>query len=141
VFFKWSEKLLTGIADIDDQHKELFLQINRLLQECDHSGDRNVIGKYLGFLREYVAIHFSAEEREMNAHHYPGRAEHMAEHEQFKQRINHLLDSYSLQGANMQVVVMTIRASGDWLVSHINKTDKALAAFLKEQTKIRSITG
>jgi hemerythrin len=132
MFFEWNEELITGITDIDSQHKELFAQINRLLQECNHAGDRNAIGKYLGFLREYVAIHFSAEEREMNSQHYPGRAEHMAEHELFKQKLNHLCDSYSAQGANIQVVVMTIRASGDWLVSHINKTDKALAAFLKK---------
>jgi|SRR5208337_2143034 len=131
--FEWNDDLITGIADIDSQHKELFARLNRLLQECRSFSDKNAIGAYLGFLREYVVFHFAAEEREMTTHHYPGLAAHEAEHELFRQKVSHLADNFATHGADIQVFVMTIRSSGEWLVNHISETDKALAAFLKKQ--------
>jgi len=131
--FDWSDELITGIADIDSQHRELFARLNALLQESKSFNDRNAIGTYLEFLREYVVFHFAAEEREMAAHKYPRLAQHKAEHELFRSKINHLADSFATHGADMQVFVMTIRSSGEWLVNHISETDKSLAAFLKKQ--------
>ena len=131
--YVWNDDLITGIADIDSQHKELFARLNTLLQECNNFHDKNAIGTYLNFLREYVVYHFAAEEREMAKYTYAGLPEHEAEHEVFRQKINFLAENFMRHGADMQVFVMTIRSSSEWLVNHISKVDKALAAFLKRQ--------
>jgi len=131
--FEWDEDLSTGIADIDSQHRELITRLNLLLETSKIQKDQDTVGKYLDFLSEYVDLHFATEEREMTNCNYPGYAEHVAEHRLFKTQVGKLYESYAKHGANIQVFVMTIRASGDWLVNHIHKTDKIMAAFLKKQ--------
>ena len=131
--FQWTEDLSTGVKDIDAQHKELILHVNTLLDACNHQKGRDDIGKFLGYLSEYVAFHFAAEEREMTSHHYPGLAAHEQEHEDFKKRIAELKRSFLEQGASTSVVLMTVRSAGEWLVSHIMKADTAMAAFLKQK--------
>jgi len=132
---EWNDSLNTGIEDIDSQHKELIARLNQLLVSCiDIRNNETVVG-YLTFLREYVAYHFAAEERDMTAYAYPGLAAHEAEHEQFKKRVNQLYESVTAHGPTSQIVVSAIRSSGDWLVNHILKTDMAMAAFLKQQKK------
>jgi len=131
--FAWTEDLSTGVADIDSQHKELISRVNALIAACNEDKDRDEIGRYLGFLHEYIAFHFAAEEREMAGRGYPGLAAHEAQHEHFKKQVNDLYQQFTAHGASIQVVLMTIHASGTWLVNHIDRTDKELAAFLKKQ--------
>lgn len=129
----WTEDLSTGVAEIDEQHKDLFRQLNDLLQACSQKKGKEEIGKFVGFLSDYVILHFATEEREMLTHNYPAMADHKAEHEQFKIKIAGLKADYLEHGANIDVVLMAIRMSHDWLREHIRKTDKALGAFLKAQ--------
>jgi hemerythrin len=131
--FAWNDDLRTGIRDIDDQHKELISRINGLLDACSQSTDRVEIGRYLTFLREYVAFHFAAEEREMTGHRYPGLPAHEAEHEHFKKEVNKLHQQFFEHGWSIQVLLTTIRSSGEWLLNHIQKTDREMAAFLKRR--------
>ena len=131
--YEWNDDLRTGVADVDSQHKELIRRLNSLLESCIAQKDENAIGTYLDFLREYVAFHFAAEEREMVGHQYPGLAEHVAEHESFKKRVNQLYRSHVERGESIQILVATVRSSGEWLINHIHKTDKAMAADLVKQ--------
>ena len=113
---------------------ELILHINTLLDACNHQKGRDDIGKFLGYLGEYVAFHFAAEEREMTCYAYPGLAAHEQEHENFKKAVGNLKRGFAEHGAGINVVLMTIRSSCDWLVNHIKKTDMAMAAYLKGRT-------
>ncbi|HUI45914.1 MAG TPA: hemerythrin family protein [Nitrospirota bacterium] len=131
--FKWNDELNTGISNIDIQHKQLFTRFNALLQACNTAQEKDAVGNYLNFLHEYIIFHFEAEEREMINHKYPRCDEHKAEHETFKKQINQLYEGYTTHGVNMQVFVMTIRTSGEWLVNHILKTDKVMAEYLRNE--------
>ena len=131
--FQWTEDLGTGVEDIDAQHQELILHVNALLDACSHERGRDDIGKFLGYLSEYVAFHFAAEEREMTCYHYPGLAAHEQEHERFKKVVGDLKREFDEQGASISVVLMTMRSSCGWLVDHIKKTDLAMAKFLKQK--------
>jgi len=130
----WTEDLSTGVAEIDEQHKDLFRQLNDLLQACSQKKGKEEIGRFVGFLSDYVILHFATEEREMIAHNYPGMAEHKNEHEQFKLKIDGLKMDFFEHGASIDVVLMAARMSYDWLQQHIKRTDKALGAFLKVNT-------
>lgn len=131
--FQWTEDLSTGIDDIDIQHKELISQVNTLLAACNDRKGKEEIGKFLAYLGEYVAFHFAAEEREMTGSRYPGLAQHEQEHEAFKKRIAELNRSFLEQGANIPVVLMTVRSAGEWLVGHIMKADMEMAGFLRSR--------
>jgi hemerythrin len=139
--FEWTESLSTGVKDIDDQHRELLARLTKVLELCSSSNSAGEVGSYLAYLREYIAFHFAAEEREMTTYKYPGLAAHEAEHEQFKQRINYLYRSYTEHGASTAVVVTTIRTSTEWLIQHIYRADKTMAAFLKEQKRDQTLPG
>jgi len=132
--FQWTEDLSTGVDDIDAQHRELILHVNTLLDACGHQKGRDDIGRFLDYLSEYVAFHFAAEERDMTYYHYPGLAAHEQEHEHFKKVVGGLKREFAEHGAGISVVLMTMRASCDWLVNHIKKTDRSMAAYLKDRT-------
>jgi len=129
--FAWNNDLATGIADIDDQHKELFSRINNLLQACALHKDRVQIDGVLIYLRDYVAFHFAAEERDMTGYGYPEMPVHLDEHKEFQQTIQHLLEQFREQGATLDVVEKTVWSAGEWFLKHIYKSDMKLAAFLK----------
>jgi len=129
--FEWTDDLLTGVDDIDAQHKEIFLRINALLDALARQAGKKEVGAFLDFLEEYVAYHFAAEEREMTGHRYPGLAGHEKEHEVFKKQISALKRDFKESGASTQVVLMTVRSACEWLIGHIKKTDMAMIAFLK----------
>ena len=133
--FSWREELGTGVKDIDDQHRELIARINNLLDACSRPTESREVGSYLRFLQEYVAFHFAAEERDMTGCAYPGLAAHEQEHEQFKRRVNDLCRQHAQQGVSISVVLKTISSSGEWLVEHIMKTDRQMAAFLVQAKK------
>lgn len=133
--FSWNNDLITGIEDVDTQHKELFARINALLTSCDKASGRDEVRGYIEYLREYIAYHFAAEEREMTTYKYPGLAAHEAEHEHFKKQVNQLYREYTEQGTSEQILRTTVWSSGEWFVNHILKTDKAMAAFLIRQAK------
>jgi hemerythrin len=132
--FQWTEDLSTGVEDIDAQHRELIRHLNTLIDACSTQNGRDDIGRFLGYLGEYVAFHFAAEEREMTCYHYADLTAHEQEHEHFKKVVADLKRDFAEHGAGVNVVVMTIHSSCDWLVNHIKKTDKAMAAYLKDRT-------
>jgi hemerythrin len=137
--FTWTRELSTGIADIDTQHQELLSRLNNLIGGIRRrKKDREAVRGYIEYLREYIAFHFAAEEREMTMHRYPGLAEHEAEHEQFKKQVNQLYHDYLSEGTSEKVFEETVWASGVWFVDHIHKTDKKMAAFLIQLTKAGS---
>lgn len=131
--FQWTEDLRTGVDDIDAQHMELILHVNTLIDACNSQKGRDDIGRFLGYLSEYVAFHFAAEEREMTCYHYPGLAAHEQEHEHFKKVVGNLKGEFTEHGAGINVVLMTVRSACDWLVNHIKKVDMEMAKFLKQQ--------
>lgn len=129
--FTWTPDISTGVEEIDSQHKELFKRINALLDACAQQKGKEEIGTYLAFLEDYVIQHFSAEEAAMTKAAYAGLAAHKQEHDYFKQRIATIKKEFLEFGATIHVVLLAVRTSGDWLFSHIKKTDREMGAMLK----------
>lgn len=129
--FTWDDALLTGVDDIDSQHRELFMRVNNLLEACIWQKGKEEIENYLRYLMDYTEFHFAAEEREMTTHRYAGLAEHEREHENFRKRINELNREFREQGANIHVLLQATRSSSEWLVRHVKGTDRKMANFLK----------
>ena len=129
--YTWTEDIATGVAEIDDQHKELFARFNALLEACRLQKGKEEIGRFLAFLEEYVIEHFAAEEKKMKESSYLSRTAHKAEHLEFMVRMSAIKKEAREFGSGINVIMMAIRASGDWLVNHIRKTDKAMAAHLR----------
>lgn len=125
---QWTQALSVGIPEIDAQHQELFRQVDRLL-EATLADDHGQVGAMLTFLGEYVATHFSTEERFMRDVGYPGLDRHREEHERFAADLRELHRDFAEAGTLPGLVGRLNRQVGDWLRGHVCVTDMAMGRF------------
>jgi hemerythrin len=131
MFFPWTEELLTGIAEVDEQHKWLVDTTNKLHDELSKPDpDNEEIGEILFGLVDYTYNHFIMEEELFARLGYPEAEAHQAQHNTFTAKINSLLERHEGgEGVNVECLELL----KNWLTGHIMKTDKAYVAFFREQ--------
>lgn len=129
----WTSDLATDVAEIDNQHKELFFRVNQLLSASGKSKGKEEIVTLIDFLGEYVVSHFNTEEKYMAIHHYPDYDFHKAEHTAFLNEFSDLKKRYQEEGATSHLVIVLQNRTFGWLRNHICKIDKVLGAFLKKK--------
>jgi hemerythrin len=126
------DKLLeTGDPTIDEQHRELFSRIDRLLQASREKRGREEVGQILAFLGDYVVHHFAAEEQIMSDAGYPQIASHRAEHARFVQEFGLLYREFAAEGPGTLFIIRVGNRVTAWLREHIYRTDRELVSFLK----------
>lgn len=125
----WHAALASGNADIDRQHQEIIRRLGDLV-EALQAGRREEIGKLFEFLGDYVVDHFEAEERVMERTGYPGRNVHAAAHQRFVREYAELRRLYEAAGPSVAIAVRTSTWIEDWLKSHTDGADRALARYL-----------
>ncbi len=127
----WTEDLSVGVSEIDEQHKELFRKVNSLLEACKLGKGKAEVGGVLGFLDDYVKLHFSSEEKLMREHDYPDFLSHRSQHISFIADVDTLKREFEEGGAGLHLVVRTNQAVADWLIRHIKKIDRAMGIYVK----------
>jgi hemerythrin len=129
----WRDDLLTGVDEIDRQHKELFSRFNLLLDACNQGKGREEVDRMLQFLADYVQTHFRAEEEIQLASGYPELLTHREAHRGFVRQLDGLLEEFRSEGASLPLVIKTNQTLVFWLIDHITKMDKELAVFLQKR--------
>jgi hemerythrin len=130
-FFPWDGSLDTGVRILDQQHQDLFEEVNKLLLATARHEGHKIVGKFLGYLGQYVVEHFATEADLMEKTGYPAMEEHMAAHLAFAeeyQRLTGTLTDYS-----MVVVIQVASRVNHWMHEHIPQHDQALVAFLRKR--------
>ena len=125
----WTDALAIGIPEIDQQHQELFLRLERLLRGIV-GGEREEAGRLLEFLGDYVVSHFGAEERWMVTSGYPGYAAHKAEHDRFMQDYLRMQVEFDEQGPTVLMGMRVNNWVADWLRRHITGSDFELGRWV-----------
>jgi hemerythrin len=128
---QWTDDLATGVAEIDDQHKELYKRIDQLFRACDQSNGRLEIVKTIAFLEEYAETHFAAEEKIMKERCYPNCDVHKAQHEYFRNNLLTLKQQLEEEGPGVHIIIFTNQLIVDWLRNHIRKLDRAFGNYLQ----------
>jgi hemerythrin len=121
----WKAHLETGIPEVDKQHQEITDAIGALgaaLACADGEGAAHA----LDCLRQYVLVHFEAEERWMRANRFPLLREHVAKHDQFITRVVALSRDHAEEGPTA-VLRLRLRNALAWLEAHIEDDDRDLA--------------
>lgn len=127
-FFEWKQEYSVGIDSIDQQHKKLLGLINQLQTAVDFSTGEQFEREALDQLLDYTKTHFSYEEELMEANGYPDFESHKAQHEKMITRVGEVLAEYEKdRDTAMKNAVIYLK---DWLINHINGTDKAYSSFL-----------
>jgi len=134
----WTERLSVGVPWIDEEHKELFVRINRLLEATGALRGREEVRPVLGFLAGYVESHFGHEQRHMELLGYPEAAAHLREHAFFVAELQWLAAEVEANGPSTMVTVKLNRLLCGWLRDHTSSSDRRLGAFLKAAGQKRS---
>lgn len=130
---EWTPDLAVGVDEVDNQHKELFRNVNQLLVAMAQGTGKQQLGDILGFLANYAVSHFAMEEKHMTRYGYPSLESHRLQHVAFVRDFTQLKQRLESEGATTLLVLEVQKRVMDWLVNHITKTDKLMGAFLKSK--------
>jgi len=133
---QWSDKLSLGIPEIDGQHKGLIDVINELWHAIVSRKDANYLLGILNKLEQYTFAHFTAEEAVMRVENYPRLRDHYDEHQKF---IGHLKGTRAKIENGEEIALELLHFLTDWLVKHIQVSDKDYSNFIAERQRPKSI--
>lgn len=126
--FTWNDSYSVKVEMCDAQHKKLFEIINQLADAMRAGKGQDVVTRTVRELQLYTRTHFQQEESLLRKANYPDLAPHQESHRKFVAHVE-ALEKQTREGqtANSVLVLNLLR---DWLVNHIQKTDKAYSASL-----------
>ncbi|HPY60642.1 MAG: hemerythrin family protein [Methanomicrobiales archaeon] len=130
-FIKWTDSLSVGVAEIDEQHKNLINLINSLHDAMLKRQGKEVLADILDKLAAYTVYHFSTEEKFMEQCNYQGLYYHKKEHEKFVDKIDSFIRDYQADKLGLTIELMAFLK--DWISNHILVTDKKYAALFNEK--------
>jgi hemerythrin len=129
---EWRKEYEIGVERIDEQHRELFRRVGRLV-EAFRAGKRAEVGATLAFLRTYVVEHFSAEQAEMVAAGYPEAAAHASAHARFVGDLVTLESRHDHDPSSPWLATSLTIDLARWLRDHILGMDQKLGEFLRSR--------
>jgi hemerythrin len=131
---EWNDRLSVGVDMIDSDHKRLVAMVNELHDAVLAARGKDVLGKTLDGLITYTKTHFAREEAEMAKFKYPKAADHLREHALLAKQVLDVQAKY--RAGNSAVLSMEVMAFlRDWLLKHIQASDRALGVFLIDLKK------
>jgi hemerythrin-like metal-binding domain len=125
----FTDKMKTGMADIDSQHHILIGIINELYNVALGRADANALGDAMQDLSDYLDQHLAFEEDLFAKTAYPDAAKHKGEHDMLRKRFA-AYRSQMTAGRDMVLALDLLHFLKQWLVNHIQVADKAAGAYL-----------
>lgn len=124
---EWDEdKLATGVAVIDEQHRLLIAMMGKLRQMCEAGNDTENLRRVFRFVRHYASSHFSHEEMLMEQRKCPVREANRLAHGDFLKRFEalevHLDDTDSVCRVGVELCTLLQQ----WFLNHICTVDMSL---------------
>ena len=130
-YFKWKDGYSVGIDSIDQQHKKLLQLINQLQTAVDYSTGEEFEREALDELVDYTKTHFTYEEGLMEQNGYPDFEPHKAQHAEMINKVEEVLAEYDRDADT--AMSNAVEYLKNWLINHINGTDKQYNSFLIEK--------
>ncbi|MES9898906.1 MAG: bacteriohemerythrin [Sedimenticola sp.] len=118
-YLDWKEELETGIDIIDTQHKRIVDYINQLHDIARGESDTEVSDVIIALV-DYTLSHFVFEESLLEEAGYEKSAEHIREHDAFRNKI-FAFKAQATEGGD--VAPSLLKLLNDWLFTHIQEED------------------
>lgn len=134
----WDKSYEVGIEAIDEQHRILVSTLKEADEKLSGDASQAMLERITKDLLSYALYHFETEEEKMQqydyAKAYPQDYEaHMKQHRDFSAKVVQIRDDIKMnKPINKDDLIAFLT---QWLINHINKTDKKLGAFLQQQTQ------
>jgi hemerythrin len=127
----WKDEYSVGVQMLDDDHKKLIELVNKFHAAHQYHTGEEFEQQALTELVEYTKYHFGREEELMQQNGYPDFDAHKAQHEKMISEVEVFMKKYNEEGHEaLGDVVQYLR---DWLINHINGTDKQYTGFFNQQ--------
>jgi hemerythrin len=129
--YVWKEEYETGISEIDEQHRELFRRIDKLLLAMYKNEERSELDSLRKFMIEYIEDHFTYEENLMKRANYSDYIKHKNEHTSFITLYKSFEKEIVNKGAGIYLANRMVRDLRKWWENHILKVDMLYKPFIK----------
>ncbi len=129
-FMVWNDRLMTGIAAIDGDHKKLVDMINELYEAIRTGSSEDALCRVLDRLVEYTRFHFRREEAFFTQVHYPEEQQHKAEHARMVEWVEGI-HAQVKDGTAIAPSLEVMNRLKDWLFDHILGSDQRYVACLR----------
>lgn len=126
----WNDSMSVKVAEIDKQHQKLVQLINDLHDAMREGKAKTVLGSILGELANYTVTHFNYEEMLFEKYNFPLATTHQNEHRKFIKTVSEFKAKFEEGNASVTLEIMNFLK--DWLVNHIQGTDKQYSSFLNK---------
>lgn len=127
----WGEDIITGNAQIDAEHRELFQRLDILMAAINQNRGAEVIQETLDFFTLYVRTHFIAEERMHRDYQAPDYEAHVAAHRELAREVEALKAHYQMQGATPGTELRLVNRVVRNIVEQLHEFDLPLARFIQ----------
>ena len=124
---------VTGIAELDDDHAEVFSLIGGL-RAAVGGGRPAIDGASVATLAAYAERHFAREESLMEASAYPGLEDHRQEHHRARGILMGFRNDH-LDGRHIEAATVLVFLEG-WLMSHISDADMRMVEHLRASGRL-----
>ena len=126
--YEFKEEYVTGIEQIDEEHKRLFEIAD---ETYNLSRKEFLVDKYdqviqiLKELKEYATMHFEHEEAYMESIGYKKMFTQKVQHNAFREKLNSW-NLYDIDEKSEETVDEILNFLTNWLISHILEHDKQI---------------
>ncbi len=133
----WDPIFSVHVDILDEQHKQLFSTVNRLIDTFESGSDDFL--PVINELIHYLSVHFHQENMVMMKANYPGFAAHSKEHEKFTEKVDGFLRDY--KEGNQDLGLNMVVFMRKWIREHTTKMDIQYAEYLlKNADKLKQAT-
>jgi hemerythrin-like metal-binding protein len=124
---EWSQQYEVGIRFMDGQHRQMLDLVNRAIEGIGQGRELHELVEVLRDLVRLTEHHFSLEEKLM-AEHGANAEHHRGEHRSLVESLRRFTDQLDAETIGECSVFLR-----DWLLRHIESTDRPFAAYLRER--------
>lgn len=125
----WTPELAIGVAEIDEQHEQLFALCTAFVDGVGAARSEQLVD-LLAHLGSYIVKHFATEESLMASTEYPDMEAHVREHRAFQRTFARLVSSFARYGDEARVVADVKSEVTEWLAHHVATSDRLLGEHL-----------
>ncbi|WP_285608979.1 bacteriohemerythrin [Geothrix edaphica] len=125
---RWRRQLETGLATIDQQHRELFDALARLASDFESDAPKHQLDEGLAALARHLIKHCQTEETLMKEAGFADRIVHANQHQDLVLRVR---DLHYRRAKGQDLGLEAVALVAEWLDQHICESDLAMAGCLK----------
>lgn len=127
----WGENFSVGVRDLDEQHKQIVIIVNTLIDMNNAEVSSEIISDTLTKMTRYAMDHFEKEEQYMLDYEYPEYPSQKKQHQEFKKKtVNFCMETMVHEVTVPKEIITYLKA---WWTNHILKEDMKYKEFFNER--------